>query len=278
MRSVRLVASDMDHTLLDGQGAFPPGFLDDLRRLDEAGIVFVAASGRPLYTLKRMFPESDHIAFISDNGGTVTYRGEVLFQSLLPTVDYQEMIELTLARTTGVPVICGIDSAYVWSGHREHEDELRRFQTVITFVDELSAVDAPADKLTAYFADGASRHFYDSIFEPAYGADFSVTVGGAAWVDIMNPGVNKGNALRVLADHLGLEHDQLMAFGDTDNDLEMLGSVYHSYAVSNADDAIHEVARFATASNEEHGVARTIRELLAAHENSERPTDPRRSG
>ena len=87
MRSVRLVASDMDHTLLDGQGAFPPGFLDDLRRLGEAGIVFVAASGRPLYTLRRMFPESDHIAFISDNGGTVTHRGEVLFQSLVPTVD-----------------------------------------------------------------------------------------------------------------------------------------------------------------------------------------------
>ncbi|MCW5954175.1 MAG: HAD family phosphatase [Propionibacteriaceae bacterium] len=269
MKSVRLVASDMDHTLLDGQGEFPPGFVEDLRQLGDAGIVFVAASGRPLYTLRTMFPESDHIAFISDNGGTVTYRGEVLFQSLLPTVSYQEMIELTLARTTGVPMVCGIESAYVWSGHREHEDHLRRFQTVITFVDDLTAVDAPADKFTAYFADGASRHFHETVFEPAYGAGFSVTVGGPAWMDIMNPGVNKGTALRVLADRLGLERDQLMAFGDTDNDLEMLGTVYHSYAVGNADDAIHEIARFATASNEQHGVAQVIRQLLASHRSLE---------
>lgn len=263
MKSVRLVASDMDHTLLDGSGAFPPGFADDLRQLGEAGIVFVAASGRPLYTLRAMFPESDHIAFISDNGGTVTYRGEVLFQSLLPTASYQEMIARTLAETTGVPVICGIESSYVWRGHQQHEAELRRFQTMIEFVDDLSQVDVPADKFTAYFADRASRHFYDTVFEPAYGADFSVTVGGTAWMDIMNPGVNKGNGLRVLAEHLGLEHDQLMAFGDTDNDLEMLGTVYHSYAVSNADEAIHDVARFTTASNEEYGVTQVIRRVLA---------------
>lgn len=264
MKSVRLVASDLDHTLLDGAGRLPPGFADDLRLLDEAGIVFVAASGRPLFTLKAMFPESDQIAFISDNGGTVTYRGEVLFQSLLPTASYQEMVALTLARTTGVPVISGIDAAYVWRGHRQHEAVLRRFQTVIEFVDDLTAVDVPADKFTAHFPDRSSRHFHDTVFGPAYGADFSVTVGGPAWVDVMNPGVNKGNALKVLADRLGLEHDQLMAFGDTDNDLEMLGSVYHSYAVSNADEAIHQVARFTTASNEEHGVTQVIRQLLTA--------------
>ncbi|MGC3955743.1 MAG: HAD family hydrolase [Propionicimonas sp.] len=263
MNSVRLIASDMDHTLLDGSGQLPPGFQDDLRRLEDAGIVFVAASGRPLYTLRAMFPESDHIAFISDNGGTVTYRGEVLFQSLLPTASYQEMIELTLAQTTGVPMICGIESSYVWRGHLQHQAELRRFQTVIEFVDDLTQVDVPADKFTAHFADGSARHFYETVFQPAYGADFSVTVGGAAWTDVMNPGVNKGNALRVLADHLGLEHDQLMAFGDTDNDLEMLGSVHHSYAVSNADQAIHDIARFTTASNEEYGVTQVIRQVLA---------------
>jgi hydroxymethylpyrimidine pyrophosphatase-like HAD family hydrolase len=60
-----------------------------------------------------------------------------------------------------------------------------------------------------------------------------------------------------------------MAFGDTDNDLEMLGSVYHSYAVSNADDAVHEVARFATASNDDHGVVQIIRTLLAEQEDSD---------
>lgn len=269
MKSVRLVASDMDHTLLTSDGALPPNFPDDLRRLNEAGIVFVAASGRPLYTLKTMFPSGDGIAYISDNGAMVTYRDQVLFQSLLPVPAYQAMIARTMAETSGVPIVCGVDSAYVGTRHREHEEYLRRFHSIVTFVDDLTAVDALADKFTVYFHDRDSRNFYDRVYAPAFGRDFSVTVGGPAWVDIMNPGVNKGNGLLVLAEHLGLGHDQLMAFGDTDNDLEMLGSVYHSYAVSNADDAVHEVARFATASNDDHGVVQIIRTLLAEQEDSD---------
>ena len=261
MKSVRLVASDMDHTLLTGDGELPAGFLDEIRQLNEAGVLFVAASGRPLVTLRTMFPPSDGIAYIADNGGTVVHRDEILFQSILPTASYHEMTELTLSRTTGIPVICGTESAYAWVGHLAHEEVLRRFQTAIEFVDDLTQVDVPADKFTAHFADGAARHYYETVFQPAYGADYSVTIGGAAWMD---PGVTKGHALGVLAGHLGLEHDELMAFGDALNDLEMLGSVYHSYAVSNADAAIHEVARFTTASNEEHGVPQIIRALIAA--------------
>ena len=263
MKSVRLVASDMDHTLLTGDGELPPGFLDDIRSLNEAGVLFVAASGRPLVTLQAMFPPSDGIAYIADNGGTVVYRDEILFQSILPTPSYHAMIELTLSRTSGIPIICGVESAYAWSGHLEHAEVLRRFQTTIEFVDDLTSVDVPADKFTAHFADGTARHHYETVFQPVYGDDYSVTIGGAAWMDIMNRGVTKGHALGVLAEHLGLNHDELMAFGDALNDLEMLGSVYHSYAVSNADEAIHEVARFTTASNEDHGVPQVIRALIA---------------
>jgi Cof subfamily protein (haloacid dehalogenase superfamily) len=264
MKSVRLVASDMDHTLLTGDGELPAGFLEEIRQLNEAGVLFVAASGRPLVTLRRLFPPSDGVAYIADNGGTLVYRDEILFQSILPTASYHEMTELTLSRTTGIPVICGTESAYAWVGHLEHEEVLRRFQTTIEFVDDLTQVDVPADKFTAHFADGEARHYYQTVFQPAYGAGYSVTIGGAAWMDIMNQGVTKGHALGVLAGHLGLARDELMAFGDALNDLEMLGSVYHSYAVSNADEAIHEVARFTTASNEEHGVPRIIRALIAA--------------
>ena len=264
MKSVRLVASDMDHTLLTADGELPVGFHDEIRRLNEAGVLFVAASGRPLVTLQAMFPPQDGIAYIADNGGTVVHRGEILFQSILPTASYQDMIELTLTRTTGIPIICGVESAYAWSGHVAHADVLRRFQTTIEFVDDLTQVDVVADKFTAHFPDGAARDYYETVFQPVYGADYSVTVGGAQWMDIMYQGVTKGHALGILAGHLGLEHDELMAFGDALNDLEMLGSVYHSYAVSNADAAIHEVARFTTASNEEHGVPRVIRALIAA--------------
>ncbi len=55
MKNVKLIASDMDHTLLMENGKLPDGFFDYIDRLDEKGIRFVVASGRPMYTLRDMF-------------------------------------------------------------------------------------------------------------------------------------------------------------------------------------------------------------------------------
>ncbi len=260
---IHLIAVDLDHTLLTEAGDLPPGFDDHLRRLGDAGIVFVPASGRPLVTLKAMFPPSDRsIGYISDNGGLVSLGDDVLYMSLLPRESYRGMAALTAERTTGVPIICGVESAHVASEHRQHEGYLSRFYAKLAFVDRLADVDVDADKFTVYFPDGDSRSHYDRIYAPIYGDDYSVTVGGPVWVDVMNKGVNKGNALRILADHLGLFPEQMMAFGDTDNDLEMLDAMHHSYAVANADQTVRDRARFTTESNDEYGVVTVIRRLL----------------
>lgn len=271
MTDIRLIAADMDHTLLTEAGELPPRFDDWLRRLDDAGIVFVPASGRPLTTLKAMFPTRGHsIGYISDNGGLVSLGNDILFESLLPGESYRAMAALTAGTTSGVPIVCGVESAYVPFVHRAHEDYLRRFYANITFVDELADVDVDADKFTAYFPDADARMHYEQLYAPTYGADYSVTVGGPVWVDVMNPGVHKGNALRVLADHLGLASEQMMAFGDTDNDLEMLDAVYHSYAVANADQSVRDRARFTTDSNDDYGVLTVIRRLLDEEDSTAR--------
>ncbi|NLI84477.1 MAG: HAD family phosphatase [Propionibacterium sp.] len=264
MEDIRLIASDMDHTLLTETSELPPDFHSYVDRLNQAGIVFVAASGRPLFTLQTMFPAGGPgLGYIGDNGGTVSYDGEVLFESLLSTADYQAMIALTHQQTAGVPIICGIETAYVASAHRMHEEFLRTFYSEITFVDDLTVIDADADKFTVYFPGGGAIEICDDLYRPAYDRDFSVTIGGVVWVDIMNPGVTKGSGLRVLADRLGLDPAQMMAFGDTYNDIEMLDEVYYSYAVSNAEQAVRDRARFVTGSNDEYGVVSVIREVLS---------------
>ena len=76
MDHIGLIASDMDYTLLDENGQLPGGFAELVRALEEEGIYFAAASGRPLYTLEAMFPDlRQHIALIGDNGGAIRWRG-----------------------------------------------------------------------------------------------------------------------------------------------------------------------------------------------------------
>lgn len=269
MKDVRLIASDMDHTLLTGTGQLPPGFHEVVERLNAAGIVFVAASGRPLLTLRTMFPQGGPgIAYIGDNGGLVMHDGQVLFKSLMEPERYQDMIARTLARTTGVPVICGVEAGYAMTRHRRHEEVLSNFYAKLVFVDDLRDVAPEAVKFTAYFADADALAYRDDVYASAYGDDFSVTVGGPVWVDIMNRDVTKGSSILRLAAHLGIDADHMMAFGDTLNDLEMLDAVRHSYAVGNADAIVRARAKFLTASNEEHGVVQVIEKVLAHHETS----------
>ena len=84
LTGVRLVASDMDFTLLADDKSMPEGMPERIRALERADALFAVASGRPLYTLQVLFGAScDHMAFVSDNGGAVVCRGEVVFKDLI---------------------------------------------------------------------------------------------------------------------------------------------------------------------------------------------------
>ena len=61
---------------------------------------------------------------------------------------------------------------------------------------------APVEKITIYFPEGAAQKGYDALYGPVWGGRFSVAVAGADWVDIMDPGVHKGAAVRALAERL----------------------------------------------------------------------------
>ena len=70
---VKLIASDMDLTLLADDGSMPPQMFERIKALDSVGVLFCAASGRPSYTLREMFAEvSEHMAMLSDNGARST--------------------------------------------------------------------------------------------------------------------------------------------------------------------------------------------------------------
>ena len=212
---IGLIASDMDYTLLDENSQLPDGFAGLVRALEEEGIYFAAASGRPLYTLEAMFPTlRDHIALIGDNGGAIRWRGRDIYQSRMPGADYREMAAAT--REAGdIGVLCGMESAYVERQYERYARVLAQFYTRVTYVDDLTALDIPADKYTVYLPRGDAQAAYDKRYGKWYAGRFSVAVAGANWVDIMNRGVDKGAALRALGRSLGLQNANLMAFRPT---------------------------------------------------------------
>jgi len=270
MKNIKLVAADMDHTLLTEKGELPPNFSEYVNKLDELGVCFTIASGRPLFTLQSTFSNiKDKMAFISDNGGCVCYHGEIIYTNIIEYEKYRELIEFVEEETKGIAILCGLDTTYISSKYIEYEVFFRKFYTSLKFSDNLREVNCLVDKFTIFFPDKDSKPHYEKIFKPKFGNDFNVTVGDAIWVDIMNKGVDKGAAMRVLGNELGITSSQMMAFGDTYNDIEMLEAVEFSYIVANAADEMKKYAKYITASNDEYGVTKVLDELIETRCNTD---------
>ena len=265
LSGVRLVASDMDCTLLADDKSMPEDMPGRIRALEGAGALFAAASGRPLYTLRDMFPESwDHMAFVTDNGAAVVCREDVVFKSLIEPATVQALTEFTLEGGYGLPTVCGLDACYVREQDRRYDDVFRTFYHNIVYVETLDHLAAEVNKFTVYFPEGNAVPMRDEVYAPAWGGQLSVTCGGAVWIDIMNQGVDKGTGVERLCEHLGISVADVVACGDTDNDAEMLETVGHGYLVANAEERMERFADFRIPSNNERGVAQVIDAVLAA--------------
>ena len=89
-----------------------------------------------------------------------------------------------------------------------------------------------------------------------------VKISGKNWVDISDPLVNKGHAISLLQEKLGINTSETMVFGDFHNDLEMMARSEASFAMANAHPSIKEAAKFSTASNDELGVEKIIQQMI----------------
>ena len=265
LASVKLVASDMDFTLLADDGTMPPDMPELIDALAVEGVAFCAASGRPTYTLRDMFPtHCDDMAFIADNGAAVSYRNRTVFKSLISPTDYHELIDVTLAETDGAPVLCGMDRAYVLARDRAHDAKIRTYYHAITYLETFEGVDVEANKYTILFPENNSMPYYKRLMGPRFGERFSVTCAGVEWIDVMNKGVDKGTGIERLCAHLGIAPAEVAAFGDTDNDAQMLATAGHSFLMANGQERIRPYARYEAPSNNERGVVTVIRAILAA--------------
>lgn len=262
MDRIRLVASDMDATLLDENSQLPPDFEAAVKALAEKGIRFAAASGRPLYTLEEMFPNlRKEMILIGDNGGAIRWNGENLYTSEMPPEGWRALARKT--REVGdVAVLCGLKSAYVERQYQQYDRVMKQFYTRVEYVDDLTAVTEPADKFTIYLPRDNSQEAYDNIYGPACGTEFSVAVAGKNWVDIMNPGVHKGAALVILGEKLSISTTEMMAFGDTYNDAEMLETARYGFLMENGSLPLRQRVPFLAPPHWEYGEMQVLHRLL----------------
>ena len=187
MDRIRLIASDMDATLLDGHSQLPQDFLHLVQELAGQDILFAAASGRPLYKLEEMFaPVLEQTLLVADNGGAVRWRGKDLFVSRMEPEVWHRLT--ACAEENGDSfVVCGLENAYLRPCDRCYDAVYRNFYNRIAYVSDLYTIDAAVDKFTIYLPQDNAQEVYEKVYGPRFGQELAVAVSGKCWIDVTNP-------------------------------------------------------------------------------------------
>ena len=260
---IKLIASDMDGTLLDDESKVPEETYELIHALNEKGVRFVASSGRRYDTLRWYFePVMDEMDYVASIGTQVYAEGRLLDREVFSTISVMKLFETTqlfdcihLALYDETRTYLLDDqSSYI----RELDKDLPNAERVF---------DPPSPDVSIIKAAVCCERS-DQLMDMAYelerelGDWFTFLPSGSRWIDVVPSHVNKATGLAQVARYWGIKPDEIVAFGDSMNDYAMLRYVGHPYVMENARYAVRQIAQRVVGKNSEHAVQKTMREIL----------------
>ncbi len=261
---IKLIASDLDGTLLNEKRQLPESTFALIEKLHEKGILFAPASGRQCANLKQLFaPVQDKIAFICENGALVTYQDNILHLSPVPDGEIVGVLEKVRAIPHLFPLLCGTHTAYLENEEQPFYGLAKFSYTHCQKVDKLEDVigKEPVCKIAVFDELGAANHCFRLL--PQQFPRLRTILSGENWCDVSSPLSNKGLAVEVLRKAFGFEKQECMAFGDHMNDYEMLLACGEAFVTENAYAPLKKLVKRTIPSNVEEGVIQKINEILA---------------
>ena len=268
---IRMVAMDMDGTLLLPDGTISPRAARALVGCEERGIQVILASGRSFFNIRAYYKQLGlKSPMLSVNGvrGDASCMGPLIFDSFLPEAVTRAILPILRAEKVHFDLFTRYDiyDEFLDAHFNFHnvpelvlEDGMRH-EIIVEQPRRTDVEGAPC----AYKLIAMSRDVDKLARVRAALQALPVDIAASHWsnLEIIQPGVNKGTGLARLAAHYGIEREEVMAFGDHWNDAEMLEWAGESFAMENAIPEIRARAKHIAPSNAEDGVARTIEELL----------------
>ena len=266
---IKLIAIDLDGTLLHEDKSLSRANIEALHQAHEAGYDIVICTGRPLSGVRPIFeaidlPEGDYYMIINNGCTTLsTKKWEIIGKEELSLEDMHRLhvltkdsdVQLTLFDMDHYLVVAPeaselvtMDASIVNSKPTPvSEEDLPNLVPIFQamYVGAPSAIDA-----------------FQAQHEAGLETDFNTVRSQDILFEVLPKGASKASALQALSQTLGYSRDQVMALGDANNDLEMLRFAGYSVAMGNGNAAVKEIADFITLTNDDDGVAYAIHKLI----------------
>ena len=230
----RLIATDLDGTLLPPTKIMPAQTFEYIARMKDMGAVFVPASGRQLPNLKKLFaPVLGDIAIIAENGGLAWADGRIVFRDPTPSDGVKYALNVIGGIEGLYPLLSCADRAYYASGYEPFVTVLNRSYSSAVRVDDLMAVADREEVLKISVWDSKPCAEHGGVILPPLLEGMRAMISGYDWLDVSAPGANKGRAFVALLDYFGIDRSESVAFGDHMNDYEMLCAAGKAYIPEN---------------------------------------------
>ena len=244
---MKMIITDLDHTLLRQDGSISEKTLRTLAGCRERGILFAIATARYWIGAERYIRQLDPDYEITTDGTLVHSRDACLYSCAFSVSETGRMIRDILEAVPGAEITAACGKTVYWnSRHIAESEKLHK----AVYCDYSSGPEIRANKIVAELPDEADAR------------EIAAKTGcklqcyrGEKWYAFMPAGSGKTAALHALAEASGISPEDTVAFGDDLNDIEMLKLCGKGIAVANAIPEVLESADEVTLSNEEDGVA-----------------------
>ncbi|MGM0358835.1 HAD-IIB family hydrolase [Streptomyces griseoaurantiacus] len=269
----RLIATDLDGTLLRDDKSVSPRTVAALAAAEKAGVEVFFVTGRPA---RWMDVVSDHVhghglaicgngaAVVDLHGGPGAHR----FVKVRELARQNALEAVTLVRAAAPGTVYAVEQTYGFHQEPDYPKLHMERPDTLAPAEELLAEGAvtarePVLKILAHHPDMDPDAFL-TLARLAVGDRATVTRSSpSALLEISGPGVSKASTLALCCAERGISHEEVVAFGDMPNDVEMLTWAGRSYAMGNAHPDVLTAASGRTVGNNEDGVAVVIERLLA---------------
>lgn len=273
---IKLIALDLDGTLLPENQQVPPATVAYLKQLNQEGIHIILASGR-CYAAANEIQKSLGI----DGAPMILHNGAIVYMKDEPTA----VLDTVSAETTeglyricrdngwhigfvfgsGEKIYCNSDDPFMLHVMRTYNRcepcIAQTYYPIRRYCQETE----PPNKIFLTSENRAHGYEIAAKLEEAFDGEILVHVAGERFIDVTPSQISKGKGLEILLARLGLTADEVLAIGDGENDISMLRIAGTPVAMENAMDSVKQYATYITAGNEQEGVRLAIEHFLSGN-------------
>lgn len=260
---IKAIAIDLDGTLLTTEKIITERTVKTLRFVMDQGIHVSIATGRSLATAIRFIQQVGTLFPAICYNGSCIYDPQAardLWHITLPPDICKSIIEISKTSSAHLHAFMGHELYFTEKGR--HADYLEPMSSIVGKAIDFEKL-TPLNFTKAMFV--GDRRATDDIMKSLierYGDTLHLVYSHEDYFEIMSGGATKGSALERLMNMNGIGADQVMAFGDADNDKEMLSWAKFGIAMGNAHETVKSIAADTATHNDDDGVAKKIQEIM----------------